>query len=39
LWDLSHEPDESDSGFQFLYHSEINEVIQSPTQAPEEVAA
>lgn len=39
LWDLSHEPDESDSGFQFLYHSEINEVIQSPTQVPDEVAA
>lgn len=39
LWDLSHEPDESDSGFQFLYHSEINEVIQSQAQMPEEVAA
>lgn len=39
LWSTSHEPDESDSGFQFLYHTEINEVIQSPKPVSEEVVA
>ncbi len=40
LWSLKDEPSfDSDSGFQFLYHSELNEVIGDNQTTPKEVAA
>ena len=37
VWSLKHTPDyDVDSSFQFLYHSELNEVIQQKSQATEE---